>query len=482
MAHVSSEGRAPIRDGLILKILPPVRPTPEQLSILADDRPGFVVIRGAAGSGKTTTALLRLKHLSSFWLDRRKRLRIARPVRILVLTYNRTLEGYVAELARQQVESEPGLELRISTFGRWAREQLGSPSVLDDDEVRALVYPRCRNFSFDAEFLLNEVNYVLGRFRTEDLEQYIEVDRRGRGVAPRVDKAARRRILNEIIYPYLHEKMNRNLLDWHDVAKLVTVQQVLAPWDVVIVDEAQDFSANQARAVARHLADDFSATFVIDTTQRIYPRYFTWREVGINAPRIKKLSRNYRNTRQIAAFARPLVEGLPVEDDGALPDFNACDTDGPMPIVLEGRYSEQIAWVISHLKADVDLANESVAFLQPNGGGWFDDLRYRLQRAGLPYVDLQRRRSWPTGAEQIGLSTLASAKGLEFDHVVLPGFNQQVTPHGAEEGDAQLDAMRRLLAMGIGRARKSVYLGYKRDDRSKVLNFIDPQTYRFVRL
>lgn len=46
-----------------MRILPAVPPTAEQLAILADTKPGYMLIRGAAGSGKTTTALLRLRQL-----------------------------------------------------------------------------------------------------------------------------------------------------------------------------------------------------------------------------------------------------------------------------------------------------------------------------------------------------------------------------------------------------------------------------------
>jgi len=44
-----------------MRVLANVRPTPEQLAIVSRNRPGIEVIRGAAGSGKTTTALLRLR-------------------------------------------------------------------------------------------------------------------------------------------------------------------------------------------------------------------------------------------------------------------------------------------------------------------------------------------------------------------------------------------------------------------------------------
>jgi len=86
-----------------MRILPPVTPTPEQLTILLESRPGVFVVNGAAGSGKTTTALLRLTRLCGHWLSRKQRLGLTAPVRVLVLTYNKTLEGYISQLAETQV-------------------------------------------------------------------------------------------------------------------------------------------------------------------------------------------------------------------------------------------------------------------------------------------------------------------------------------------------------------------------------------------
>jgi superfamily I DNA/RNA helicase len=106
----------------------------------------------------------------------------------------------------------------------------------------------------------------------------------------------------------------------------------------------------------------------------------------------------------------------------------------------------------------------------------------RLEQAGLGYCDLTRLNRWPKGPEQIGLSTIHSAKGLEFDHVLLPGLNQQVTPHGADSGDDALQQLRRLLAMAIGRARETVVLGYKPGEESSLVSLLDPSTYQLVEM
>lgn len=467
-----------------MRILASVTPTDEQLKILGDVKPGFRLIRGAAGSGKTTTALLRLREQTRVRLDRRLRHGDTEPVRVLVLTFNRTLEGYISELARQSTPNDDALQLEVSTFSRWARGVVGDVDIADRSQVSAILRPHLAtlNRSSDHEFFVDEVTYVLGRLEPANLESYMNVVREGRGTSPRVDRPMRRAILDEVIPAYEAEKARRGLIDWNDLALLAADADLGHEYDVVVVDEAQDFSANQVRAILRHLQDNHNTTFILDAIQRIYPQFFKWVEVGITArPEIiYTLRENYRNTAAIAAFARPVVEGLPLEDDGALPDFTTCRRPGTKPLAVAGRYSEQLRIMFDHLTDTADLDTESVALLQPRGGGWFQEARGFLQGRAIPYCELTRNNEWPTGPEVVALSTIHSAKGLEFDHVLLPGLSQQVTPHGPEDGDANLDRLRRMLGMAIGRARSTVMLGYKPGEESSLIGLLDPKTYDLV--
>ena len=123
---------------------------------------------------------------------------------------------------------------------------------------------------------------------------------------------------------------------------------------------------------------------------------------------------------------------------------------------------------------------ETVAILQIRGGGWFDFTRRELAQRNIGYCELTRNREWPSGPDLLALSTIHSAKGLEFDHVLMPGLTKEVTPHGNEEGDGTLESLRRLIAMGVGRARKTVMLGYRPGEQSAVFNFVGPETYDLV--
>ena len=235
-------------------------------------------------------------------------------MRILVLTFNRTLEGYIGELARQQVAGHTHLQLEVLTFGKWAVSLLGGPNILDRDDAARMLRRHINTAPAYQNFLIEEVEYLLSRFEPYNLEAYITTRRQGRGTTPRVDQTLRRRLLDEVVIPYTAEKKTLGVMDWNDIAVAAGEVKDVPPWDVVIIDESQDFSANQVRTVLRHLADPFSVTFVMDAMQRIYPRYFTWAEAGV--PRFTNantyaLTRNYRNTRQIAAFARPAGRRAP---------------------------------------------------------------------------------------------------------------------------------------------------------------------------
>jgi len=457
-----------------------VTPTPEQITIISRNRPGVEVIRGAAGSGKTTTAILRLNSLLGMFLNRRQREEREEPLQVLVLTFNRTLRGYVRALAQDQIESPSDVNLLISTFGKWTKNAFGNPNVLNDTLRRSKIENLGKPIGLSADFLVSEVEYVMGRFLPEDFNKYLTARRDGRGISPRVERPTRERILEEVVYPYRAWKEASNYLDWYDLAVHYAREKMDILYDIVIVDETQDFSANQIRAITNQLREIHSLTFVVDTAQRIYASGFTWAEAGITvrAENSRRLMVNYRNTVEIARFAAPLIEGLPIDDDATIPDFSRSRSHGPVPRVLKGRFREQLRTAINIIKNEIDLDNESVAFLHPLG--WFRDVTSSLDANGLGYVEITRQQDWPRGEQNIALCTLHSAKGLEFDHVIIIGLNQEVTSHGDDEGDDKLTMLRRLLAMGISRAKKSVVLGYKPEDASSLIGYLDEDTYEEI--
>lgn len=461
-----------------VKVLRSIAPTAEQLVVINQHAKGVLVVRGAAGSGKTTTALLRLRTTVPYWQRRVRDGYMQGPINVLVLTYNRTLRGYIEELARRDIVGAD-VQLTISTFAKWARDQLPGGEMVTDQQRQATLSALGKELGWETSFLSSEVDYVLGRFAPTDLEDYIGCERIGRGTAPRVTRTTRRRLLDEVICPYADWKESQSRVDWSDLANQMAEDVKANKYHVVVVDEAQDFSANQIRAVLKHVADDHSLTFVLDGAQRIYPQRFTWTEVGVGVTpnTSKQLSRNFRNTREIAAFAASLLTHVEVTDDSTIPDLGSCRSHGSKPVLVSGTFSQQMDHVIGFLRGLDPDAEESVAILHAKGYYWFRYVKERLAEAGLAYVEMTRRSEWPTGPEQIALSTMHSVKGLEFDHVIMVGLNAETMPHGAEPGDSERDAHLRLMAMAAGRARKTLRVTFKAAEASDLIKCINPDTY-----
>ncbi|HZQ12309.1 MAG TPA: UvrD-helicase domain-containing protein [Pseudolabrys sp.] len=75
----------------------------------------------------------------------------------------------------------------------------------------------------------------------------------------------------------------------------------------------------------------------------------------------------------------------------------------------------------------------------------------------LEHISLVMDRESGEGVEAVNIMTLHSAKGLEFDTVFLPGWEEGLFPHQRsldESGKAGLEEERRLAHVGLTRARK----------------------------
>src|SRR6266849_2520227 len=86
----------------------------------------------------------------------------------------------------------------------------------------------------------------------------------------------------------------------------------------------------------------------------------------------------------------------------------------------------------------------------------------------LEHISLVMDRDRGEGVDAVSIMTLHSAKGLEFDTVFLPGWEEGLFPHQRaldEEGQAGLEEERRLAHVGITRARKRVKIFFSTSRR-----------------
>ncbi len=107
----------------------------------------------------------------------------------------------------------------------------------------------------------------------------------------------------------------------------------------------------------------------------------------------------------------------------------------------------------------------------PESDGRLENLKELVQALGefetlmgfLEHVSLVMDNEARAGEEAVTLMTLHAAKGLEFDTVFLPGWEEELFPHRRaldESGQEGLEEERRLAYVGLTRARRRVAISF----------------------
>ena len=107
----------------------------------------------------------------------------------------------------------------------------------------------------------------------------------------------------------------------------------------------------------------------------------------------------------------------------------------------------------------------------------FDNLESFLEHVSLATsVD----QEWD--GEKVNMMTMHAAKGLEFEAVFLPGWEEGLFPHQKsidEKGQSGLEEERRLAYVGITRAKKRAYISFSMN-RFYQGDWIDSMASRFI--
>jgi DNA helicase-2/ATP-dependent DNA helicase PcrA len=437
---------------------------PEQFELITRPSTGFLVIRGTAGSGKTTVALHRIAYLA--YQDPQ----IDSPS-TLFLVFSRALRDYVSRVL-------PALgigQVRPATFPGWAQEQRRAhfpqlPRVYRDDTPEVVL--RLKTHPVTMIALDRQREAVDGSANAEQalddwasvLTQPDVITRAFQELAPEAfTEAELRRALeynrdrhDELLAWLDGDKKVEATLDPEDDALLLRAWQVrVGPlvnrgrgplrYKHIAVDEVQDFSPVEIRVLLDTLDEKKSITLAGDTQQHVmseagftsWSQFFSW--LGVPGTAVETLRVAYRSAEPIVTFATRLLGDLREDDEVPL----TVRSGPPVEFFAFTDHGAAVGFLADALKVLVrDEPLASVALVTPNAGlsaMYYDGLR----RADVPHLSrvVDEEFSFSPGVEIV---EARAVKGLEFDYVVIIDASAMSYP--------DLPAARRLLHVAATRA------------------------------
>jgi len=197
-------------------------------------------------------------------------------------------------------------------------------------------------------------------------------------------------------------------------------------FEEIIIDEAQDLDEKYYHGILSKVS------YGADDSQILYPEHScTQLQLkGLFPENVEHvLSRNFRSTQRIMKFAkvtfpnavipREIIEGL-ANNVGELPVF-MIPSNGISHEIIKDKQYNAILEIISNFKSDT----HNIAILVP----WKSDvqefeniLKGRVEDFSLYYENKERFPDGCATIKNVHITTFKSAKGLEFDTVIIPKF------------------------------------------------------------
>lgn len=428
-------------------------------------------LAGGAGTGKTVVAL----HRSAFLARRRD-------ARVLLCTFTRNLAADLEVDIRSLVKPDelPRVHVRgVDQLVRAVVQTVDGPpgAILGDreqetlweDAVRVTAVPADLAPTITPAFLAGEYRTVVLGMAEQTREAYLHVRRPGRGVRlNRVQRAAVWTVIETFQRSVAAQGRTTFELLAARAAQILEdpAARSKAPgYDHVVVDEGQDLHAGHWRVLRGLVAPGLNDMFICeDGHQRIYGERTVLSRFGIETRgRSRRLTLNYRTSRQNLAFAIGVIDDQPVLDlegeQDTVAGYHSTFT-GPAPVTRGFTgIVEEMRFVVYTVRAwlDAGVPASSIAVLARRTAEQ-DRARIVLQEGGVAVELLQREGAGNPSAVKI--ASMHRAKGTEFSRVIVVGAEAGVVPldwvfenQPESEASALLGRERSLFYVACSRAR-----------------------------
>lgn len=450
--------------------------TVDQLRIVNSKMNGHCLIKGVAGSGKTTVALCKIaKYL---------RESVNANEKMLVVTYNKTLIQYMKLLSEDYGINILSSQVEIRTIDSVINQYAKNKNYVKAAEQRQIMtlaiqkiqkqYPGCRIIDVkNYDFLTEETDWIKS-CRCLSREEYLEIDRAGRFSIGenkmRLQKQSDDRNAIFSLYElYENELRKRGLTDFKSNAIYVLGQLqtgALRPqkYSYIIVDESQDLTRVQLEIIHALYQEkaEGSILFIADVAQSIYPHSWlsrqSFKSVGFDmSGKSNILKRNFRTTKQIALAAYSLLNhDNDLKNNIEFVEPEAIERDGMKPRYRSFSYvTEEFSYVAEEIKKLVSRYGLKDIAIVARTHAYLKSIQTYLLGHGIDAVAADKIKDARYFKEdKVSLFTLHAIKGLEFPVIFIVGMNQSLLPFSME----QMDVERKLLYVGMTRAKHLLYL------------------------
>jgi SOS regulatory protein LexA len=475
----------------------------EQKRIATQKPSGHQLLKGVAGSGKTSVGLYRAFFLLNNYC-------YGKDDAILLATYNRTLINYMGYLYRkmealqhgefQSLFETPDRKVDIRTidslmvpyFKRYLKRtkqnyRLGVPQPVSYEIVSEGITKLKKKFPAismldqkNVGLLLEEINWIKDCLY-DDEEEYQGADRRG-VVKTRTEQSLQRlqkysdtrKAIYELMGFYDDEIRKKGFFSFGDMRRIALKQVKLAPgnrYTHVIIDESQDLTRSQLlflKAICQQ-KDYSSIVFIADTAQNIYPQSWlgsgnSFASIGFSMQgRSYSLSKNFRTTTQISQAAYSLIENIPeIVDDENFVRPALIDKQGTYPVYKAFRSElEQANYLAAEIRRQRKRHPLGDMVIVCRFKSQLEGLQTKLAGKGITCTQFTEK-DVRFDSDSVKLITLHSIKGLEFPVVFIAGLDEKVMPYlpDSDEEEKHNDEIqeRKLFYVGMTRATESLYL------------------------
>lgn len=404
---------------------------PVQRQLVEREYSGPARVSGSAGTGKTIVALHRAVKLAKKYSTSR----------VLLTTFSDTLANALQQRLTRLIGSEPKLAERLEVR---ALNSVGE-RLYEKEFRKAKILPRARlfeivkvlsdeqkNTKFSITFLVSEWHDIVDSWQLRTWEEYRDIKRLGRRT--RLSESVRQTLWS--IFVAINDKVASE--GYVTYAALFTElahslgQRKNKPYDFVVVDESQDITAAQLKFVAALVSGQAEGLFFAgDLGQRIFQMPFSWKSVGVDIRgRARTLSVNYRTSHQIREQADKLLDQEVSDVDGnvELRKGTISAFNGAVPEVLlndsPAAEIEAVAkWIAKVRMSGVSLQEIGLIV---RSEAEIERAVKAAEMASTAYQILDGRIS--AGQDQLSISTMPIAKGLEFRAVVVMACDDDVIP------------------------------------------------------